>query len=86
MTKKHPTPEQLKKIAANYKDMRAKVDKAGRLTLQMLVHPEATPAHIQEAVAHYKNVWTMLKGVHESCRQLPVAYNSWASYPWETPL
>ena len=83
---KRPTPEQLRKITDNYKDMRQKVNRAGQLTLQMLVHPEATPEHIQEAAAHYKNVWTMLKGVHESCRQLPVEYRSWVSYPWETPL
>ena len=83
---KRPTPEQLRKITDNYKDMREKVDRAGVLTLQMLVHPEATPAHIQEAVEHYKNVWNMLKGVHESCRQLPVEHRIWALYPWETPL
>ena len=85
--KKRPTPEQLRKITDNYKEMRKKVHRAGVLTLQMLVHPDATPAHIQEAVEHYKNVWNMLKGVHESCRQLPVEFSMWrAPYPWETPL
>lgn len=38
-----PTREEVAKIAANYKELRQKVGRAGSLVLQMLAHPDARP-------------------------------------------
>lgn len=37
-----PTREEVAKIAANYKELRQKVGRAGTLVLQMTAHPDAT--------------------------------------------
>ncbi len=82
---KRPTPEQLKLIAENYKEMRAKVKRSGQLVLELCRHPDVTPEQITEVIASYKRTWAGMRSVHESCRQLNVPY-SYKGYPWETPL
>lgn len=83
---KKPTPEQLKAICANYKELRAKVTRAGGLVLQMARHPDMTDAMLLEVVARYRRCYQGLRDVHDSCKKLDVPYRVYTPYPWETPL
>ena len=85
---KHVPHDKLKLIEANYKEMRAHVNRAGQLTLELCRHPDATPEQINDVIARYKKTWAGMRAVHESCRQLNVPHRSAfrGGYPWETPL
>jgi hypothetical protein len=82
---KKPTPEQIKKLEANYKELREEVSRVGELVLKMARHPDATDAEVLEAALGYRKHHASLRKIRESCRQLPVPYRS-VGYQWEKPL
>ena len=84
MTKK-PTPEQLKKIEANYKELREKVSRVGEIVLEMARHPDATDAQVLEVALKYRKHHASLRAIKKSCNALQVP-SRMVPYQWEKPI
>ncbi len=75
---KKPTPEQLKQMRANYIEMRRAVKQAGRLMLDILSHPKATPKQIMEAGQSYSRSCAGFESVAKSMREVSPNGGLWS--------